>query len=84
MHVLYGDDTPISDAVVNELYEFFEQEKICIPWQAGDILILDNILASHGRNTFTGDRRVLAALRQPYHAETGLLSESARSASYVR
>jgi alpha-ketoglutarate-dependent taurine dioxygenase len=76
MHALYGDGTPINDTVINELYEFFEREKISIPWHAGDILILDNILASHGRNSFTGDRRVFAALRQPFHADMGLLSES--------
>jgi alpha-ketoglutarate-dependent taurine dioxygenase len=74
MHALYGDGTPIDDAVVNELHDFFETEKISFPWQKGDILILDNILVSHGRNPFTGPRRILAALRQPYHAETGFLS----------
>jgi|CXWL01.1.fsa_nt_gi alpha-ketoglutarate-dependent taurine dioxygenase len=77
MHALYGDGTVIDDTVVSDLYEFFEREKICIPWQRGDILILDNILASHGRNSFKGDRRILAALRQPYHAESGFLAKSA-------
>lgn len=81
MHVLFADGTPISDAVVNWLYEFFEREKVCIPWHEGDILILDNMLTSHGRNAFTGNRRVLAALRQPYHAAIGFLDADSEFAS---
>jgi len=77
MHALYGDGTPIDDCIIHELYDFYEREKVALPWQRGDILILDNIMVSHGRNPFTGPRCVLAALREPFHAETGFLAEVA-------
>ncbi|MEJ7607277.1 MAG: TauD/TfdA family dioxygenase, partial [Bryobacteraceae bacterium] len=38
----------------------------CFPWQARDILVLDNMLVAHGRNPYRGDRKILAALAQPY------------------
>jgi hypothetical protein len=31
-------------------------------WRAGDVLLIDNILVSHGRRPYKGSRRVLAAL----------------------
>lgn len=33
-----------------------------IPWQAGDVMIVDNILALHGRQPYAGDRRVIVAM----------------------
>ena len=31
-------------------------------WQAGDLLVLDNVLAAHARMPFSGARRVLLAM----------------------
>lgn len=33
-----------------------------IPWQQGDIVLVDNYVAMHGRRTFEGTRKVLASL----------------------
>ncbi|MBD5633245.1 MAG: TauD/TfdA family dioxygenase, partial [Candidatus Eremiobacteraeota bacterium] len=32
------------------------------PWQRGDALWIDNMLACHGRSPFRGERRVLVAM----------------------
>ena len=32
------------------------------PWQTGDVALVDNFVAMHGRRTFTGTRKVLASL----------------------
>ena len=37
-------------------------ETIAVPWQNGDILMIDNILTFHGRNPYTGHRDVQVAL----------------------
>ena len=29
------------------------------PWQRGDVVLLDNVLAVHARNAFTGPRKVM-------------------------
>ena len=33
-----------------------------IPWQSGDVALVDNFLVMHGRRPFEGQRRVLASL----------------------
>ena len=33
-----------------------------IPWQSGDVALVDNFLAMHGRRPFEGQRKVLASL----------------------
>ena len=33
-----------------------------IPWQSGDVAVLDNFLVMHGRRPFEGKRAVLASL----------------------
>ena len=35
---------------------------VAIPWQAGDLLLLDNRATMHSRRIFEGPRRILAAL----------------------
>ncbi len=36
------------------------------PWQEGDILLIDNMLAAHARSPFTGPRKVLVAMADPH------------------
>ena len=33
-----------------------------VPWQAGDVALLDNYVVMHGRRPFTGTRKILAAM----------------------
>ena len=33
-----------------------------ISWERGDVAVIDNMLASHGRTPFDGERRVLVAM----------------------
>jgi alpha-ketoglutarate-dependent taurine dioxygenase len=33
-----------------------------VPWQAGDVALVDNYVTMHGRRTFTGPRKVLVSL----------------------
>ncbi|GEN11419.1 Taurine dioxygenase, alpha-ketoglutarate-dependent [Myxococcus fulvus] len=59
---LYGDGTPISDADLEEVREAFLKTTFAFPWQAGDVMLLDNMLVTHGRTPFAGARRVVVAM----------------------
>ena len=63
MHVTYGDGTPIEDAVIDEIIETYRNEQVMFDWHRGDVLLIDNLLVSHGRMPYAGARNILAALR---------------------
>jgi alpha-ketoglutarate-dependent taurine dioxygenase len=62
----YGDGSPIETSVLDEIREIYQQEAVIFPWQEGDILMLDNMLAAHGRKPFIGSRKVLVGMAEPF------------------
>lgn len=60
--VFFGDNSPIPREDLYHIMDTLDQNTVKFPWQKGDVLVLDNVLAMHGRATFEGKRRVLAAM----------------------
>ncbi len=58
----YGDGTPITTEELDEVRRAYRATEVVNSWQQRDLLILDNILAAHGRKPFQGPRRVLVAM----------------------
>lgn len=65
-NTFYGDGTPIEPAVMDEIRGAYDSETVKFDWQRGDLLLVDNMLAAHGREPFTGDRKVLVAMAEPF------------------
>lgn len=65
-NAFYGDGTPIESSILEELRETYWNASVRFPWQRGDVLMLDNFLASHGRETFVGPRKVLVTMAELY------------------
>ena len=63
----YGDGSTIEPDVMDHLRDVYVQHKLLFDWRQFDVLMVDNMLASHGREAFNGERRVVAALADPYH-----------------
>jgi len=61
----YGDGSAIESSVLDELRGAYHDETVAFPWREGDILMLDNMLAAHGRNPYTGARKILVAMTEP-------------------
>jgi alpha-ketoglutarate-dependent taurine dioxygenase len=64
----YGDGTPIGDADLETVRTAYRQATVDIAWRTGDVLLLDNMLTAHGRRSFTGARRILVGMAEPFPA----------------
>ena len=63
---LYGDGSRIPDEVAHHIRDAYLKEKRTFTWQKGDVLAIDNLLCSHGREPFTGDRKVRVAMAEAH------------------
>jgi alpha-ketoglutarate-dependent taurine dioxygenase len=62
----FGDGTPIPEDVIEEIRSAYVEEGVALPWRAGDVLLVDNMLASHGRAPFEGDRRIVVLMAEGF------------------
>ena len=60
--ITFGDEGPLDREAVLEACAIADELSFDVPWQAGDVALVDNYVAMHGRRTFTGTRKVLASL----------------------
>lgn len=60
--ITLGDGTPLDKAAVLKAADLAEEITFDVPWQSGDVALVDNYLVMHGRRTFLGTRKVLASL----------------------
>lgn len=67
-NVVYGDGTPIEEAVLDEIRGVYRDATFSFPWMQGDVLLLDNMLTAHGRAPFSGPRRILVAMAEAWRA----------------
>jgi alpha-ketoglutarate-dependent taurine dioxygenase len=58
----YGDGSRIEPEVLDQLRDAYRQEMVSFPWKQGDVMMLDNMLASHARNSYSGPRKILVAM----------------------
>ena len=74
--IRHGDGTPLNRDAVAGASDLADQLTFDIPWQRGDVALLDNFVAMHGRHPFQGVRRVLASLACPESVSQSLASQA--------
>lgn len=60
--VYFGDKSTISNDDIYHIMDKLEENTLSIPWKKGDVMMLDNVLAMHGRSPFSGKRRILTGM----------------------
>lgn len=68
-NAFFGDGGDIPEDMLAHIVEVYRSVEVSYPWQAGDFLILDNMLVAHGRTPFTGERTTLVAFAKLHPAE---------------
>lgn len=60
--VRFGDDSPMDADGMAAAVALAEELSFDLPWQSGDVVLVNNFTVMHGRRPFKGTRRVLASL----------------------
>jgi hypothetical protein len=58
----FGNGDPIGADIVRTINETYEAHTVREPWEAGDLLLVDNIRTAHARESFEGPREVVVAM----------------------
>ncbi|MGW3949501.1 TauD/TfdA family dioxygenase [Streptomyces sp. NPDC004752] len=61
----FGDGEPPAREDVQAVRAAYEAATVRERWEAGDLLLVDNILAAHGRDPFRGERKIVVAMGNP-------------------
>jgi len=60
--ITFGDGSPLDRQAVERATEIAYEVAFDVPWHAGDVALVDNLVVMHGRRTFSGTRKILASL----------------------
>jgi alpha-ketoglutarate-dependent taurine dioxygenase len=61
-HAYFGDGSPMDVSELDVVRKVLWDCAASYPWRQSDLLVADNILTMHGRNPFTGPRKILVAM----------------------
>lgn len=60
--VFFANSSPIPREDLYHILDVLDANTVYFPWQRRDLLVLDNVLTMHGREKFSGKRRILTAM----------------------
>lgn len=69
-NTFFGDGEPLKEQEVHDLLAAYEAATVRETWQPGDVMLVDNLLAAHGRDPYQGKRRILVAMGEIIELQT--------------
>ncbi|MFH0518484.1 TauD/TfdA family dioxygenase [Streptomyces sp. M41] len=61
----HGNGDPVPADVVEQINKTYEGHTVRLPWEAGDLMLVDNIRTAHSREAYQGPRTVVVAMGDP-------------------
>jgi alpha-ketoglutarate-dependent taurine dioxygenase len=58
----FGDGEPIPIDDLDHIRDVAKSNQVALPWENGDMMVIDNMLVMHGRQSYTGSRRVVVSM----------------------
>jgi hypothetical protein len=77
------DGEPIEEEALVNIREAFKAEGVVFQWKPQDLLLLDNMLISHSRNPYKGERKILVSMANPYSTTAKVQSATAQTVTVV-
>ncbi|MFE9440015.1 TauD/TfdA family dioxygenase [Streptomyces sp. NPDC006602] len=66
----YGDGGAIPDDVMEHVRDCYRAATVRFDYREHDVLVIDNMITAHGREPFTGPRKIAVAMAEPHRALT--------------
>jgi hypothetical protein len=67
----YGDGSSFEGSDLEQIRQAYRAEAVVFQWQTGDTLIVDNMLTAHARKPYSGPRRVVVGMAEPWRQARG-------------
>ena len=61
----FGTGEPLTEEIVEMINAVYEANTVREPWQAGDLMLVDNIRTAHSREAYEGPREILVGMADP-------------------
>jgi alpha-ketoglutarate-dependent taurine dioxygenase len=61
----FGTGEPLTEEIVELINQVYEANTMREPWQAGDLMLVDNIRTAHSREAYQGPREILVGMADP-------------------
>lgn len=58
-------DGPLDEDDLRQINDAYEKATVRRAWAPGDLMLVDNVLAAHGRDPFRGARKIVVAMGDP-------------------
>jgi hypothetical protein len=63
----FGNGDPIGVDIVQTINETYDAHTVRERWEAGDLMLVDNVRTAHARDPFEGPREVVVAMADAVH-----------------
>ena len=70
----FGSGEPLTAEIVELINQVYEANTVREPWQAGDLMLVDNIRTAHSREAYHGPREILVGMAEPVRLSDASLS----------
>jgi hypothetical protein len=58
----FGNGDAITEDIVQLVNQVYEANTVREPWQAGDLMLVDNVRTAHSREAFEGPREIVVGI----------------------
>jgi alpha-ketoglutarate-dependent taurine dioxygenase len=62
LFVSFGDGGKIPEETIHAIMKAIDTVVVVRPWEKGDFVIVENMLAAHGRRAYTGERQIVVSM----------------------